>query len=1835
MSSPSNPAGAGTDTSLVKQALAALRNLQNQLDDERRRQTEPIAILGMGCRYPGAASPEELWQLLLSGTDAISEVPESRWNTDGLYDGDTSRPAKLPTRRGGFLPDLDRMDAAFFGISPREAPHVDPRQRILLEIAWEALEDAGIPPDSLAGSKTSIFLSTLTNDYDHLLFNDLRRAEIYSGAGTANSVVANRISYFLDLHGPSVALDTACSGSLVAVHLACESLRKGESTLALAGGVSINLMAKSNVFFARSGALSPAGLCRTFDASADGIVRSDGAGILVLKRLSEALRDGDPVLAVVRGSAVNHDGRSNGIMAPNGAAQREVLAEAYKRAGVPPALVQYVELHGTGTPLGDPIEAQALLDVLGTGRSPDDRCVVGSLKSNVGHSEAAAGAGAIIKTVLSMRHRKIPSTAHFQALNPMIPFEGTPFHVAGRAEAWPGERASRLGERSLLAGVSGFGFGGTNAHIVIEEAPAAVRAERALSTRPAYILPISAANPSALAELASRFEETLQHSSATAGDICAAAALRRTHFSVRNAAIGENKEELLQALHSTRAATGANHAGRMAFVFSGQGSHWAGMGRQLDSCEPVFRAVLDECEELLARLCGWSLRTAIHGNALESNDTAIVQPAIFSMQAALGELWRTWGITPDFVVGHSLGESAAAYFAGVLSLEDALRVVVERSRLMKRRAGYGKTAVVGLPLAEAEIEVRGLAPHLAVAGTNSPRASVLSGTPEAIDGLLRKLMPRGVFCREVAGVDIAFHSPQMDSLKDELVVSLSGMDPQPEAIPIVSTVTGKPQPGESFDAAYWGRNLRDPFLFTQAVEHLLRQGCDTFVEVSPHAVLTSSILQTAQAAGAASVAAIATLRKGRADELRCVYESLAGLYAQGRSVNWQAVYSQPAPVVALPHYPWQRQRYWFDQLDSTPDTAEAPLAQPVPPGLHPLLGARVDAAFASGEGVTLWQNSLAEDAPRYLADHRVRGSVIMPGAAWLEMARAAGEQVFGSSIAVENVVFDAALHLAHEPREVQSVLTRRGDEADFEGFSRARNGRWTRHVHAALRPSSIACAAFKPGFAAAPVEQLTALSVEKHYAAMREKGLEYGESFRLLTEIAGGNNRATGNLLFPCRESLAGYGIHPAMLDAALQLAAAAQEENAHSYLPAGIGRFVLERKLDQPGREEISCRVLLGGSPGDAQLHADLHLTDREGRTVAILEGLVLQRLAERRMLALAAQNALIQESWIAKERAAEPTRGIGRWLIFAGAGDLHGSLATELAKAGNSAAIVTPGPAYQRIAEDSLVLAVETPGGISNLLSAESWTGVVLLPGVDERFSRHGLAGCAVALAVSKAMANAGSAAVLRIVTRGGRAAAGSTVDPWQAALAGFALSVAIESPELRPVLIDLPAAAASSEASELAQELVAADGEVCVALHGERLVSRIESLSLPLDGNRSLRSDATYLVTGGLGSLGLASAQRLVRDGARHLVLTSRTAADSPAIDALRTTGADVVVVACDLSQEEDVAGLFVETLAKLPPLRGVIHSAGINEDALLAKQTEDGFRRVMAAKVTGAWNLHRHTASLPLDFFVLYSSAASLIGSAGQANYAAANSFLDALAHMRCSQGLAATSLNWGAWSGSGMATRAEVLDRLKAQGIGTIAAADGLDLLSAILSGSNFPAQIGVFPAQWPTYVAQLPARLRPRFAPLASPDAAMRAADILKQLNASTGAERSGLLREYIRGVLARVLGYKNAEELGAPRHFFEIGMDSLTAVEFRNRLQEDLEISLPATLAFDYPEIESLTRFLEDSLLPPGAPAAETASSEEQRNEEKERAALDGLTGEELAQLLAEAMEEGVNHGR
>jgi len=1769
---------------------------------------EPVAIVGMGCRFPGAPGVDAYWRLLREGREAVADAPpDGRWDPDALCHPDPAVPGKMLSRRGGFLDGLDLFDARFFGISPREAEHLDPRQRLLLEVAWEALEDAGIPPHSLAGSATGVFIATLTNDFDALLSEDLRRLGAYTGSGTANTIVANRLSYFFDLAGPSVSLDTACSGSLVALHLACQSLRSGESSMALVGGVNLILLPKGNIFFTKAGALSPDGRCQVFDARANGIVRGDGAGLLVLKPLSRAVADGDRIHAVIRGSAVNSDGRSNGLMAPNGQAQERLLRAACRQAGVDPSEVQYVEAHGTGTHLGDPIEARALGAVLGTGRPPERPCAVGSVKTNLGHLEAAAGVAGVIKVALALRERLLPPSLNFATPNPLIPFAELALRVQQEAGPWPAP------DRPLVAGVSSFGIGGTNAHVVLAEAPPAAGAE----PEPAgevRLLPLSAHLPEALGGLAAAWRGLAAAGEPAFAAACRTAAVGRSPLDHRMALVAASWEEAAGHLDAflagaespglSRGERPLSQAPRLVFAFSGQGAHWLGMGRELAAREPVFRAVLERCDQLLRESVDWSLLEELSAGAEQSrlDRTEVTQPAVFAIQAALAALWHSWGLVPDAVVGQSLGEVAAAYVAGALRLEDALRVVVWRSRLMQRVAGQGKTALVALPLAQARLVLTGSEDLVAVAGTASPASSVLSGDPATLERILRSLERQGVFCRFLKGVDVAFHSPQMDPLCGELEAALAGLVPRSSRVPMVSTVTGDVLDGSALDAAYWARNLREPFLFAEAVRCLAETGHRLFLEVGPHPVLAPSILEGLRHLGCAGTV-VPSLRRGE-DERRVLLGSLGSLWTQGVAVDWRRLHPQGGTVASLPHYPWQRERFWFTQGGLAGEAAPAARRRP---GLHPLLGEHLHSALLPEQH--FWELDLGASSLPYLADHRVRGTVVMPGAAYVEMALAAAGELAAGPLRVEDVVFRQPLWLTEEAtRRVQLALTQEADgAAAFRICSRSAAegaGDWTVHVEG--RVVSGAAAGTAPE--RLPLEDVRARCAEEVggaelYRRLASQGLSYGPSFRGIESVRRRPGEALARLRVPAE--LAGeaalYRLHPALLDAAFQSVAATEEGGTgeETFLPAGVGAVRVFGRLE--GSFECHA-VLRSGAAADAAVRvADVTLLDAAGTPAAQVLGLRLQRVgagAGREDLA----SWLHELEWHAVARGeTKPAAGSGVWLVLAGAGAPGEALAARLEERGFTAVVVAPGDGWEVAADGRRVrLAPNRPELFERLLrelpgGAAACRGAVHLWGLEipgpEPLPEAATLGCGSVLSLLRALAQSESLRrpPLWLVTRGGQLLDGEApADPAaaaQATLWGLGRVISLEHPELWGGMVDLdPASGAEEAAAGLAAEILGPDGEDQIALRGGgRRVARLVHAAPVRPGEAvRFRPDASYLITGGFSGLGLATARWMASRGARRLILLGRTplpprsawrqfqeaggaaAERIAAVLELEALGVSVHPAAADVADREALREIFDRHAREgWPAIRGVIHSAGVVEDQLLLRLEPASLAAVLRPKVLGAWLLHDLLWDAPLDHFVLFSSASSLLPPPGQGSYAAGNAFLDALARHRRALGLPAVSIGWGPWSEVGMAARAGLERQHTGGGMRMISPEQGLEVLERLL-GRGAPAQVAVLPVDWSRWRnVPLLALLRRAEQPGAGSAGTREEAALLQEVLLAAGPdERRALLEARLAEMAAGVMR-TSPSRLDPHQPFAALGMDSIMGVELKNRIEVQLGLAV------------------------------------------------------------------------
>jgi acyl transferase domain-containing protein/acyl carrier protein len=2142
---------------------------------------EPIAITGIGCRFPGADGPEAFWHLLSQGVDAISDIPSGRFDIDSVYDPTPGTPGKIINRTGGFLKNVDHFDAAFFGISPREALRLDPQQRLLLEVTWEALEDAGQVPGELAASKTGVFIGACTSDYEDIQYylRDREGIDIYVATGTARAVMSGRLSYAFDLLGPSFTVDTACSSSLVAVHLACQSLWAGESSLALAGGVNLILLPEMSMSFSSAKMLAPDGRCKFGDANANGFTRSDGVGVVVLKPLSKAQADGDRVYAVIRGTAINNDGRSSGLLAtPSREGQKAALREAYRNAGVSPGCVQYVEAHGTGTSVGDPVEVESLGEVLAEGRDLGRPCVVGSVKTNIGHTEGAAGIAGLIKVALSLKHRAIPPSLHFREPNPNIRWNEIPLVVSDVLTPF------EEGSEPITAGVSAFGISATNAHVVLQEAPRAAHLinEPPASDSIAQLLTLSARNPQALDDLARAYVNFSADIEADLRDLCYSVSVRRSHLEHRLALVARSREQLAESLegflqrefraevYSGCATT--DKARKIAFVFPGQGGQWLGMGRQLFEQEPIFRNAIERCDEAFKEHVSWSLLEEFNAGESQSrlNEIDVVQPFTFAIQVALAALWRHWGIEPDAVVGQSLGEVAAAHVSGALSLEDAARVICRRSLLVKRMTGRGGMAVVGLAMEEAERELAGYEDRLSIAVNSSPTSTVLSGDVDALKEVLASLNRRGIFC-QIVKVDFASHSPQMDPLKEDLLSALDGLDPRPPSTHIYSTVTGDTGEAASFDPVYWMRNLREPVLFSRAIQRLVEDGHLTFLEVSPHPLLASPINQVLKHVGREG-RVLPSMRNGE-DERAVVLGSLGALYAEGYSVNWARVYSGEGQYIPLPTYPWQRERFWLGQQEATgtPSNRQAAVRRDGIQATGRLLST-TSLESAAHPGTYFWEFDLSTESSPYLNDHQVQGEVVLPGAAYVEMALGAASEVLGEgSHYLENVNFRKALFLSPgSAQKAQLVISPdMTGRAKFEFFSLETSDvkqSWALHASGLIGTDHAPFDAGLPGLQSPEQIQArcqTHLFNIEHYELMSARGLHYGPSFQGVEQLWRRDGEAIGQMVRRRNAESEARSNQPdaTLLDACFQVLAAAvpddddQAMQPATYLPVGIDSL---RAYDSPALGAWSHATFDStASPYAGTLSGNVYLLDDQGRVVLEARGLSMQRL-DRSIQDDEKPNTsdwFYKFDWQPSERRgqnATPASDLidrkGCWVVFADTLGV-GQAVAELLKATRESCItVTPGDEYRKLGLDhyqldpadaeaykALVAEVLGPGrapcrGVVHLWSLEDLNSLETSLATLDDAQRLGC-NSVLLLAQALAIAEKDSTPHLWLVT-GGAQAIGEQVESVsfaQSPLWGLGRVISQEHPELRCTIVDL-SSDPEAEAQNLFLTLLEGDEEDQIALRGKaRYVARLvkqssatenaansssiervevtaeqqpyaldiatpgvlddltlratrrgkpapgeveiqvfavginfrdvmlaidvlpsadgvpqelgwecagkivaigdevegfrigdevlaiaspcysafaitpaslvfhkpahlsfeEAATIPIafltanyalnhlarlrEGERVLihaasggvglaavrlaqragaeifatasspekksfleslgvrnvfdsrslafvdgvmkatggegidvvlnslageaipaglsllraggrflelgrrdiyhnaqlglrpfhnnlsfhaidlalliqnrpsymgsvlrevmhnfegqsqsplplhsfsmgevasafrfmaqakhigkvvvrvkgekvavapsverlpviRDDATYLVTGGLGGLGLSIARWMVSQGARHLVLMSRSDGSEVSkeiLDELKRS-AEVVVAKADASKREQVAKVIAAINGSMPPLRGVVHSAGCLDDGILLHMNRERFDRVMAPKVSGAWNLHALTLSAPLDFFVLFSSAASMLGSPGQANYSAANAFLDQLSHYRRSQGLPSLSINWGPWSEVGLAARPDRGGRLAIRGINSIAPAQGIEALELLLCQRE--AQVGVMPFnidQWSKYYPA--ARTSPLFSELgrrqerddtAVSVASARIATVRESLLEADDCSRQATLDAFLKEKLARVLGFSASKLSGLDVNLpvNRLGIDSLMAVELKTLIEAELGVVVP-----------------------------------------------------------------------
>lgn len=1391
----------------------------------------------MGCRLPGGVrGPAALWTLLENRVDAIRDVPPERWNHSLYYDPESGKPGRTPAKQAGFIDEVDRFDAACFGISPREAAFIDPQHRLALEVTWDALEDAGQRFEQIAGSATAVFMGISTHEYSMLQTID--SLGMHASTGQAACMAANRVSYAFDFRGPSISVDTACSSALNAVHLACRSLWNGDATMAVAGGVNAFIDPTTFVSFSALGMLSPDSRCKAFDEGANGFVRAEGGGALILKPLSRAQADGDPIQALIMATGSNQDGHSQGgLTLPSEEAQEALLRAVYAQAGVPLERVRYVEAHGTGTQAGDPVEANALGRVLGVGRGPGAELVIGSVKTNIGHMEAGAGAAGMIKACLVLRHRKIPANLHFKRPNPRIDFQGLGLRVAAEPEAItdaPG----------FVVGVNGFGFGGANAHVVLCEYVAPLSAVADAGRAPAapgpvLALPLSARSPESLKALAAACDESLAVGDVAPADLAHTAGVKRSAHSHRLVVTGSTTDELragLQAAVAGRETPGLvtgrarSTAPRVAYVFTGQGPQWWAMGRELLAGEPVFFKTVEVCDRVIRSLGGWSLLEELRAPEAVSrmNVTAIAQPAIYAIQAGLQDLWKTWGVRPEAVIGHSVGEIAAAYAAGGLSLVDGARVAFHRGRTMDRATSRGAMIAAGLSEAEARPWIERHPGRVDIAAINSPRALTLSGDPAAVAAIAAGLDAHGVFNRKLR-VEYAFHSAQMDPVESDLRAALAGLEPaRASAARLVSTVTGAWASGDEWDVGYWWKNLRQSVRFADGMKVLLSEGIEVFLEVGPHPALAAPMAECARQAGK-PVVVLGSLRREH-PEREGLLRTLAAMQVQGQPVCWEAV-NPPGGAVAFPLYPWKRERHWAAAVERTHSLRTA--------ADHPLLGARkLDAR-------PVWENRCDLRLAPWLADHRLHGAVIFPAAAYLDMAIAAGLVLLqAKAVVLEDIEIGAPCFMA--TGETLPMTLRFGaDESRFEIFSHPKlDGAWVKHVGGRVLPAASGAATTRDldSLKAAMGEPVVAAAAT--YASFEAQGLGYGPAFRGLRQTWRRDGEALGEVRLPQEAGLAaGYGLHPALLDACLQTTLEAVPVPARkrkTFLPVGVAQL----RFHRPAGDRVYSHVCIREISTES-LVADISLLDDEGAEIAVLKGFRCRAVALEGQ-AEEGRDLLLVSEWESQPRPAEVAGDAQaeRWLVLDHAGGLGARLRVALTTGKRTVLLARAGAAFAGTQDGDFVFNPGLAGDWGALIKAVA-PGAPLTRVVDLRAldlsaepSRNpgevGEDGLVGALGLVQALAAWPDLAPPRwwLVTNRAQPVGpeeGAGLAMAQAALWGFRRVAAFEQPRLRPVALDVSDLASETEFAALVAELRGDPDEDEIALRvARRFVHRCQRRS-----------------------------------------------------------------------------------------------------------------------------------------------------------------------------------------------------------------------------------------------------------------------------------------------------------------------------------------------------------------------------------------------------------------------
>lgn len=1805
------------DLSPIQRSLLVIEKLKSKLKAVEDASTEPIAIIGMSCRFPGGAiSPEAYWELLKNGFDAITEVPEQRWNVPASYDPDPQVAGKTYSKYGGFLDNVEYFDPQFFGISPREAISLDPQHRLLLEVSWEALENAAYDMKDLRGSKTGVFIGITLNDYEKVISGHqaANNIEPYSVTGLPLNAAAGRLSYSYGFTGPSMAIDTACSSSLVAIHQACQSLRVGDCHMALAGGVNLILTPQSMIGTAKAKMLSPDGYCKTFDDDADGIGRSEGCGIIVLKRLSDADKDGDTVLAIIRGSAVNQDGASSGFTVPNSQAQQALMHSALEMAKLRPHEIDYVEAHGTGTSLGDPIELRSLAGVFGDDPNRAHPLKIGSVKTNIGHAESASGIAGVMKAVLQLKHKIVVPHLHFNKPTTKFDWNGFQAEVPIESSEWKQE------DRVRISGVSSFGASGTNGHIIVAEAPSQTPSDRkVLSGQHFYLLTLSAKDEGALVDLVERYQSyLLNDQEADLAAICYTATVGRTTFQYRLGVVGNSKQQLAEKLVTAKAVRKASYHDKVAFLFTGQGTQYINMGKDLYENYPVFKRSIDYCEELLMPYLEHRLTAILFPSAEGKenanrllNTTAYAQPAIVAIQYALNELWKSWGVEPTMVMGHSVGEYAAATVAGVMTIEDCMPLIAMRGKLMQALPLGGTMIAVNI----AEHAVRNYIEHdVAIAAVNGADSLVISGNNSSLEIIAQRLQQDG-YTVSTLNVSHAFHSPLMQPMLAEFESFAKTKSFHEPNISIISNVSGKRSGSEMATASYWVDHVMQPVLFADGLASTIAEGYEIFVELGPKPVLSG--LGKESYSGHKHVQWLPSLKATDHGQQQ-ILTSLGELYMLGVVDKVKSLFNQQIAKVRLPNYPFQRQYCWVQSTKTQNhehhfyhrDTAQT------------FIGNRI---YQSGSRNIYFQAAWSASNPNYVADHIIFDKTVVAGASHVGMMLSAFKEVSNDEVYhLEDIYLTEALAFNQTDKRLVEIMLDNTDNnaanVSIYSYKMADNGNGKTdrrtHVNGKMffgRSPRDASYALLQELKLDEIRSrcLNTISGDDFYQAMWNADYHLGTSFRWIRQIWQRPGEALCALEVPALPGFANeikdYVLHPGLIDSCLQMVGITadydkikkMESEDYIFAPFHIEKFILSKNTVE---ESLWCYCVINKErSNELVLASDIALVNAKGEKVVEIIGFETRKAPKtvlHKSLNATQHRNFHEIKWInsSNQYVQDPSYNQKqKWLIYTDNYPFANEVAMALREDAVECVLATQGDN----AEDN-------EGGVySDLLQVEEIfkinkdiNRVIILanntPGTLTKESIHHAQRFFVSAMnfIQVALKHCtGKDAAIFIATAGTQYVdASDLILPTYAPLWGIGKVLAIEHPELRCRLIDLDSEAQIKTQQEaLISELKNFDNEMQVAYrNGARFVSRVEKFEpreVATDLKGDIKADSNYLITGGLGALGLEFAAWLVRQGAANLVLVGRSEPSTEAksaIDQLIHLGANVCVFSTDISNEKQCVDLInTLTAPAMPSLRGIIHAAGVLEDAPIEQMGKERFLKVIEPKISGTWNLHQHTRHLKLDFFVCFSSLSSFLGTHYQSNYAAGNAFMDALVNYRRAQGLPGLSVNWGPWDKVGMAARMgeKYKAYLEKSGVNLIDPIAGTQGLAQLLATSK--TNIGFMDIDWDRYEHYGPLLDRVKTVPEQDRG---ETGDYLNLLEDLTDEKRAAVIIEIVSKEIAKVLG-ADSTKIDRQASLFAIGIDSLMAVEIRTIVQKKLRVDIPVGKLLEGGSIIDLAEAITDNM--------------------------------------------------